>query len=297
LLVQERKISEELKKLLTLEKGKVEKLDQELAKSKETTCSLKSSIGALQGQHDVLIKTHQDLEVQFGALWSSTSKTSTNDKASTSQVSVETCDDIIAQENDHLKREVKKLELDVNKLKKQAKLQPPQDNCSNVVKKLEKGKTTPKIASQPSKKQVQNEKDEKVEYARSVFLNARRPHIKNGIGYKNGDKHNSRVDTKDQEFIKFTKANVQQEKKQSIKTTNNASYPYTNASHVSHMSYHNFDASYVLMRNKFGKIIALHVGPHHKRSKTCVWVPKCLITNLKGLNQTWVPKIKAKFVL
>jgi hypothetical protein len=49
LLVQERKISEELKKHLALEKGKVEKIDQELAKSKETTCSLKSSIGALQG--------------------------------------------------------------------------------------------------------------------------------------------------------------------------------------------------------------------------------------------------------
>jgi hypothetical protein len=68
LLIQERKISKELKKLLALEKGKVEKLDQELAKSKETTCSLKSSIGALQGRHDVLLKTHQDLEVQFGAL-------------------------------------------------------------------------------------------------------------------------------------------------------------------------------------------------------------------------------------
>jgi hypothetical protein len=46
----------------------VEKLDQELAKSKETTYSLKSSIGALQGQHDVLLKTHQDFEVQFDAL-------------------------------------------------------------------------------------------------------------------------------------------------------------------------------------------------------------------------------------
>jgi hypothetical protein len=47
----------------------------------------------------------------------------------------------------------------------------------------------------------------------SVFLNARRPHIKSGIDYKNGDKHNSRANTKNQEFIKFTKANVQQEKK------------------------------------------------------------------------------------
>jgi hypothetical protein len=89
---------------------------------------------------------------------------------------------------DHLKREVKKLELEVNNLKKQAKVQPPQDNCNNMVKKLEKGKITPKIASQPPKKQVQKEKDEKVEYARSAFLNARRPCTKSGIGYKNGDK-------------------------------------------------------------------------------------------------------------
>jgi hypothetical protein len=57
LLVQERKISEELKKLLALEKGKVKKLDQELAKNKKTTCSLKSSIGTLQDEHDVLLKT------------------------------------------------------------------------------------------------------------------------------------------------------------------------------------------------------------------------------------------------
>jgi hypothetical protein len=118
LLVQERKISEELKKLLAHEKYKMEKFDQELTKSKETTCSLKSLIIAPQDQHDVLLKTHQDLEVQFGALWSSTSKTLINDKASTSQMSVENCDDQIAQENDHLKREVKKLELEVNKLKK-----------------------------------------------------------------------------------------------------------------------------------------------------------------------------------
>jgi hypothetical protein len=123
-------------------------------------------------------------------------------------------------------------------------------------------------------------------------LNARRPHIKSGIDYKNGNKHNSRVNTKGKEFIKFTKANVQQEKKQSIKTINNASYPYTNASYVSHMLYHDFDPSYVLMRNKFEKIIALHVGPHHKRSKTCVWVPKCLVTNLIEPNQTWIPKTK-----
>jgi hypothetical protein len=142
--------------------------------------------------------------VQFGALWSSTSKTSTNNKASISQVSVKFCYNQIAQENNHLKREVKKLELKVNKLKKQTKVQHPQDNRNNIVKKLEKRKTTPKIASQPPKMQVQKERDEKVEYARSVFLNARRLHIKREIRYKNGDKHNSRVNTKGQEFNKFT---------------------------------------------------------------------------------------------
>jgi hypothetical protein len=118
MLVQERKFSKELKKLLALEKSKVEKLDQELTKSKETTCNLKSSIGALQGQYDVLLKTYQDLGVQFDTLWSSTSKTLINDKASTSQMSVETCDNLIAQENDHLKKDMKKLKLEVNKLKK-----------------------------------------------------------------------------------------------------------------------------------------------------------------------------------
>jgi hypothetical protein len=111
-------------------------------------------------------------------------------------------------ENDHLKREVKKLELEVKKLKKQAKVQPPQDKHSNMVKKLEKGRTAPKIASQQPKKQVQHEKDEKIEYARSVFLNARRPHIMSGISYKTSDKHNYRVNTRGQEFIKFTKDNV-----------------------------------------------------------------------------------------
>jgi hypothetical protein len=56
--------------------------------------------------------------------------------------------------------------------------------------------------------------------------------------------------------------------KQSLNNTNHVSY--ANASYVSHMSYHDFDASYVLMGNKFGKIVALYVGPHHKKSKTSV---------------------------
>jgi hypothetical protein len=83
------------------------------------------------------------------------------------------------------------------------------------VNKLEKGTNVTKQPSQPSNKaQPLNEQQktiekEKLEYARSAYMNARRPHIKSGIGYKTNNKHNSRVNTKGQEFIKFTKANVQ----------------------------------------------------------------------------------------
>jgi hypothetical protein len=56
------------------------------------------------------------------------------------------------------------------------------------------------------------------------------------------------------------------------------------------MSYHDFDSSYVLMRNKFGRVVALYVAPHHKRSKTSVWVTKYLVTNMRGPKQIWIPK-------
>jgi hypothetical protein len=31
----------------------------------------------------------------------------------------------------------------------------------------------------------------------------------------------------------------------------------------------------------------------HKGSKTCVWVPKVLVSNVKGPKTVWVPKNKA----
>jgi hypothetical protein len=52
------------------------------------------------------------------------------------------------------------------------------------------------------------------------------------------------------------------------------------------------DASYVLT-NKSGKVVAKYVGAKHKGSKTCVWVPKVLVSNVKGPKTVWVPKNKA----
>jgi hypothetical protein len=110
-----------------------------------------------------------------------------------------------------LKLEVKRLEQKLKMLEKQAKVRPPQDNCRNMVNKLENDSNFTKRASQqsnqaqPLKRQQKGIEDEKIKYARSAYLNARMSHIKNDIGYKMGDKHNSRVNTKGQKFIKFIK--------------------------------------------------------------------------------------------
>jgi hypothetical protein len=53
------------------------------------------------------------------------------------------------------------------------------------------------------------------------------------------------------------------------------------ASNDHNISIKTFDASYVLT-NKLGKIVDKYVGGKHKGSKTCVWVPKLLVSNVKG---------------
>jgi hypothetical protein len=64
------------------------------------------------------------------------------------------------------------------------------------------------------------------------------------------------------------------------------------ASNEPNISFKTFDASYVLT-NKSGKVVAKYVGAKHKGSKTCVWVPKVLVSNVKGPKTVWVPKNKA----
>jgi hypothetical protein len=68
------------------------------------------------------------------------------------QINVDSCDDLIAEENDTLKLEVKRLEQKVKVLEKQFKVRPPQDNHRNMVNKLEKGSNFTKRASQQSNK-------------------------------------------------------------------------------------------------------------------------------------------------
>jgi hypothetical protein len=64
-----------------------------------------------------------------------------------------------------------------------------------------------------------------------------------------------------------------------------------NASNEHNISFKTFDASYVLT-NKLVKVVAKYVGSKHKSPKTCVWVPKVLVSNVKGPKIVWIPKNK-----
>jgi hypothetical protein len=64
------------------------------------------------------------------------------------------------------------------------------------------------------------------------------------------------------------------------------------ASNEPNVSFKTFDAAYVLT-NKLGKVVVKYVGGKHKGSKTCVWVPKVLVSNVKGPKTVWVLKNKA----
>jgi hypothetical protein len=58
------------------------------------------------------------------------------------------------------------------------------------------------------------------------------------------------------------------------------------------MLYQTCNASFVLLC-KNDKVIARSLGPKCKRDKTCIWVPKSVVTNLVGPNKSWLPKTQA----
>jgi hypothetical protein len=69
-----------------------------------------------------------------------------------------------------------------------------------------------------------------------------------------------------------------------VKTSNTSNGPF--------MSYHTFDISYVLSR-KYDKVISKYVRPRHRNTNPCVWVPKMLVTNMRGPKPIWIPNNKA----
>jgi hypothetical protein len=56
--------------------------------------------------------------------------------------------------------------------------------------------------------------------------------------------------------------------------------------------YHACYASFVLLCKNV-KVVARKLGSKCKGDKTCIWVPKVIVTNLVGPNKSWVPKTQA----
>jgi hypothetical protein len=174
--------------------------------------------------------------------------------------------------------------------------------------------------------------NEKIKFARSMLYNGRRPGIKDGIGFQQGNQSNVKLNApkklpnfvkgkapmvQDSEGYILYPANYPEDKIRKIhaRKPHNVShhaFMYKNeasssrhsthikmpkkkiptASNDHNISFKTFDASYVLT-NKSGKIVAKYVEGKHKSPKTCVWVPKVLVSNVKGPKTVWVPKNKA----
>jgi 3D (Asp-Asp-Asp) domain-containing protein len=172
--------------------------------------------------------------------------------------------------------------------------------------------------------------NEKFKFARSMLYNGRRLGIKNVIGFQQGSNVKLNAPKRLSNFVKG-KAPMAQDNEGYILYPAGSSehkirriharkshyvshhaFMYKNeasssrhsthvkmpkkktpiASNEPNVSFKTFDASYVLT-NKLGKVVAKYVGGKHKGSKTCVWVPKVLVSNMKGPKTVWVPKNKA----
>jgi 3D (Asp-Asp-Asp) domain-containing protein len=183
------------------------------------------------------------------------------------------------------------------------------------------------LTAKINKHEIENEK---FKFARSMLYSGRRPGIKDGIGFQQGSNVKLNAPKKLSNFVKGKAPMVQDiegyilypvdypehkirriHAKKSHSVSHHA-FMYKNeasssrhsthvkmpknktptTSHETNISFKTFDASYVLT-NKSGKVVAKYVGGKHKGSKTCVWVPKVLVSNIKGPKTIWVPKNKA----
>jgi 3D (Asp-Asp-Asp) domain-containing protein len=173
--------------------------------------------------------------------------------------------------------------------------------------------------------EIENEK-----FARSMLYSGRRRGIKDGIGFQQGSNVKLNAPKRLSNFFKGKAPMVQDNKGYILYPANypehkirrihakkhhnvsHHAFMYKNeasssrqsthvklpkkktptASSETNISFKTFDASYVLI-NKSDKVVAKYVGGKHKGSKTCVWVPKVLVSNVKGPKTVWVPKNKA----
>jgi hypothetical protein len=174
--------------------------------------------------------------------------------------------------------------------------------------------------------------NEKFKFVRSMLYNGIRPDIKDGIGFQQGSQSNVKLNApkKLSNFVKG-KAHMVQDREgyilypvnypehkirkihakrphnvshhafmyeheaSSSRHTTNVKMPkkkISNTSNEHNISFNTFDVAYVLT-NKSGKVVAKYVRGKQKSPKTCVWVPKVLVSNVKGPKTIWVHKNKS----
>jgi hypothetical protein len=172
--------------------------------------------------------------------------------------------------------------------------------------------------------------NENFKFARSMLYNGRRPGIKDDIGFQQGGNVKLNAPKKLSSFVKgktpmaqdnegyilypvgYPEHKIRRIHARKSHSISHHVFMYKNeasssrhsthvkmpkkktpiASNEPNVSFKTFDASYFLT-NKSGKVVAKYVGGKHKGSKTCVWVPKVLVSNVKGPKTVWVPKNKA----
>jgi hypothetical protein len=172
--------------------------------------------------------------------------------------------------------------------------------------------------------------NEKFKFTRSMLYNGRHPDIKDDIGFQQGDNVKLNAPKKLSNFVKgkapmaqdnegyilypagYPKHKIRRIHARKPHNVSHHAFIYKNeasssrqsthvkfpkkktpiASNEPNVSFKTFDASYVLT-NKSGKVVAKYVGGKHKGSKTCVWVSKVLVSNVKGPKTICVPKNKA----
>jgi hypothetical protein len=172
--------------------------------------------------------------------------------------------------------------------------------------------------------------NEKFKFARSMLYNGRRTGIKDGIGFQQGSNVKLNAPKRLSNFVKgkapmvhdsegyilypasYPEHKIRRIHARKPHTVSHHAFKYKNeasssrqsthvklpkrktptASNEHKISFNTFDASYVLT-NKSGIVVAKYVGGKHKSSKTCVWVPNVLVSNIKGPKTVWVPKNKA----
>jgi hypothetical protein len=173
----------------------------------------------------------------------------------------------------------------------------------------------------------------KIKFARIMLYNERRPGIKDGIGFQQASQSNIKLNAPKNRLSNFVKGKASMVQDREGYTLYPENYPkhkirrlharkshsvshhafmYSNEAsssrHTTHIkmpkkkivnasnkhcvSFKTFDASFVLT-NKSGNVVAKYVGGKHKSPKACVWVPKVLVSNVKGPKTIWVPKNKA----